>query len=283
MKREIILAENAGFCFGVKRAVDETLKIKDSIDKGIYTLGPLIHNKDVVNDLEKKNIKSINLDNIEFLNKDDVVVIRSHGVKEDVLSTLEKNGLKVANATCPYVTNIQRKAKEYYEKGYQIVIVGDENHPEVIGINGWCNDSAIITSDVDNNLVFPKKVCVVSQTTEKKATWNAIMAKIIDQSKEIVAFNTICAATDERQKSAEDVSKKADMVIVIGGKNSSNTTKLFEICKKNCDNTHHIENINDLTDDIINFKCNIIGVTAGASTPDYIINEVIDLLKNVNI
>lgn len=280
MKRKIILAENAGFCFGVKRAVDETIKVRESSSNAVYTLGPLIHNKDVVENLKKKNINSIDIDNINELNKDDIIIIRSHGVKENVITTLSSKGLNINNATCPYVTNIQKKAKEYFEKGYKIVIIGDENHPEVIGINGWCNDSAIITNDVNTTLEFPRKVCVVSQTTEKKYTWDKIVSKIVSQSKEVVAFNTICAATDERQKSAEDISKKADMVIVIGGKNSSNTTKLFEICISNCPNTYHIENASDLTEDIINFVCNNIGITAGASTPDYIIDEVITILEN---
>lgn len=283
MKRKVILAENAGFCFGVKRAVDETIKVKDNTDKGIYTLGPLIHNKDVVKNLQEKNINSIDLDNVSFLNKEDIVIIRSHGVKESVLKNLSDKGLKVTNATCPYVTNIQKKAKEYYEKGYQVVIIGDASHPEVIGINGWCNDSALITNDINTALKFPSKVCVVSQTTEKKETWNKIVSKIISESKEVVAFNTICSATAERQKSAKDISKEADMVVVIGGKNSSNTTKLFEICKQNCKNTYHIENANDLTDEIIKFDCKTIGITAGASTPDYIINEVIQILENYNI
>lgn len=280
MKRKVILAENAGFCFGVKRAVDESLNAKNKYNKKIYTLGPLIHNKDVVRDLEEKNIEAIDFDNIDKLNKEDVIVIRSHGVKENVIATLNSKGLVVDNATCPYVTNIHKKVNEYYNKGYQIVIMGDKNHPEVIGINGWCNDSALITTADDIESKFPKKVCLVSQTTEKKENWNKVVARVAMFAKELVAFNTICAATDVRQNSAEEISKKADMVIVIGGKSSSNTTKLFEICKKNCEKTYHIENANDLTEDIINFKCETIGVTAGASTPDYIIEEVIKILEN---
>lgn len=280
MGRKVILAENAGFCFGVKRAVDESLKAREIKGKKIYTLGPLIHNKDVVKDLESKEISAINLEDINELEENDVVVIRSHGVKEKVIATLSNNGLTVNNATCPYVTKIHKKVKEHYEKGYQIVILGDENHPEVIGINGWCNDSAIITNINDADRVFPQKVCVVAQTTEKKKNWETVIARIASQSKEMLAFNTICAATDERQSSAEDISKDADMVIVIGGKSSSNTTKLFEICKKNCEKTYHIENANDLTEEIINYDCDLIGVTAGASTPDYIIQEVISILEN---
>ena len=282
MKRKIILAENAGFCFGVKRAVDESLQARENSPKKIYTLGPLIHNKDVVKNLEAKEINAISFEDIDNLEKDDIVVIRSHGVKENVITTLGSKGLIVNNATCPYVTSIHMKVKAHYEKGYTIVILGDENHAEVIGINGWCNDSAIITNASDSdNLEFSKKVCVVSQTTEKKENWERLLSNIVKVSKEIVAFNTICAATEERQSSAQDISVKADMVIVIGGKNSSNTTKLYEICKKNCKNTYHIENASDLTDEIKNFDCKVIGITAGASTPDFVINEVIDMLKNI--
>lgn len=143
--KEVILAQNAGFCFGVKRAVDEAIKIQKQAEKKIYTLGPLIHNNDVVKFLEKNNIYSIELENITTLNKDDVIVIRSHGVSEEVLNLLQKNELKVKDATCPFVTNIQKKVNKYYKLGYNIVILGDSNHPEVIGINGWCNNEAIIS------------------------------------------------------------------------------------------------------------------------------------------
>ena len=146
MERNVILAKNAGFCFGVKRAVDEAIKYQKEFGKKIYTLGPLIHNNDVVNYLEDNDIFAIELSDADSLKKGDVVLIRSHGVKESVIKDLTDKGLIVKNATCPYVTNIQLKVKKCYEQGYKIIIVGDENHPEVIGINGWCNDSAIITN-----------------------------------------------------------------------------------------------------------------------------------------
>lgn len=274
--KKITLADSAGFCFGVKRAVDTALKIKEKYNNEIYTLGPLIHNNDVVDFLKENLIFPIELDNIDSLKENDTIIIRSHGVSEETLNILKENNLNIIDATCPYVENIHKKVKKYYDLGYNIIIVGDKNHPEVIGINGWCNDSAIILKSGAELGNISNKVCVVSQTTERQATWEDVLAKIIKTSKEIVAFNTICSATEVRQKSAESLSKKVDAMVVIGGFNSSNTTKLYEICKKNCENTVHVENLLGITDEFIkdkNIKC--IGVTAGASTPDWIIKEAI--------
>ncbi|MBU3142038.1 4-hydroxy-3-methylbut-2-enyl diphosphate reductase [Clostridium sp. CF012] len=274
--KKITLADSAGFCFGVKRAVDTALKMKDKYKSVIYTLGPLIHNNDVVDFLKENLIFPIELDNIHSLEENDTIIIRSHGVSEEALNILKKHKLNIIDATCPYVENIHKKVKKYYDLGYSIIIVGDKNHPEVIGINGWCNDSALILKSGDPNFNMPNKVCVVAQTTERQATWEEILTLVIKTSKEIVAFNTICSATEVRQKSAEELSTKVDAMVVIGGFNSSNTTKLYEICKKNCENTVHVENLLGIPDAFIkdaNFKN--IGVTAGASTPDWVIKEAI--------
>lgn len=271
----IILAKNSGFCYGVKRAVDMAIKAKEDFNKRIYTLGPLIHNNDVVNYLKDKDIFPIELEDIDNLKENDVIIIRSHGISMDVLNKLKEKNLKVIDATCTYVSNIQKKVQRYYLEGYAILIVGDRTHPEVIGINGWCNNSAIISRDEKDLGNLPKKICVVSQTTEKQEHWEKVLSKVITECKEIIAFNTICSATKVRQKAAEDLSKKTDVMVIIGGKNSSNTTKLFEICKKNCINTIHVENAGEIPDNIINKKNCIIGVTAGASTPDWIIKEAI--------
>lgn len=277
---KVLLAENAGFCFGVQRAVEEALKIKKQYNKKIYTLGPLIHNNDVVKYLEKNDIYAINLDEINQLEKDDVIVIRSHGVSKEVLNTLEEKGLTVVNATCPYVTNIHKKVNKYSDLGYNIVILGDDKHPEVIGINGWCNNSAIITTDGNFEEKLPNKICVVSQTTEKEETWKNTLSNLSSNSKELLAFNTICSATEVRQKSANELSKTVDTMIVVGGKNSSNTTKLYQIAKSNCQNTIHIENAKEITKEFIEEnKEKVVGVTAGASTPDWIIKEVIDIME----
>ena len=278
--RKITLADSAGFCFGVKRAVDTALNMKEKYNNEIYTLGPLIHNTDVVGFLKENSIFPIELDNISRLKENDTIIIRSHGVSEKTLNILKKTDLNVIDATCPYVANIHKKVKKYYDLGYHIIIVGDKNHPEVIGINGWCNDSAVILKSGTELGNISNKVCVVSQTTERQATWEDVLTKVIKSCKEIVAFNTICSATEVRQKSAEELSIKVDAMVVIGGFNSSNTTKLYEICKKNCENTIHVENLLGIPDGFIEDKnVKSIGVTAGASTPDWIIKEAILKMK----
>lgn len=278
--KKILIAESAGFCFGVQRAVEEALKVKEKYKKKIYTLGPLIHNNDVVEYLEKNNIYAIDFNETDALKEGDVIVIRSHGVTKEVIESLENKGLTVVNATCPYVTNIQRKVNKYKGLGYNIVILGDNKHPEVMGINGWCDNSAIITKDGTFDEKLPNKVCVVSQTTEKEQTWKDTVSNVSALSKEVLAFNTICSATEVRQKSARELSSKVETMIVIGGKNSSNTTKLYQIAKENCKNTIHIENAKELTQEFIDENKNkVVGITAGASTPDWIIKEVIDIME----
>lgn len=280
---KVLLAENAGFCFGVKRAVDEAIKTQKQYNKKIYTLGPLIHNGDVVKYLEENNIYAIDINNLDSLNEGDVILIRSHGVSKKVLDDLNEKGLIVINATCPFVTNIQMKVNKFSNEGYDIVILGDEKHPEVVGINGWCDNKAVITNDGEVKEEFSDKVCVVSQTTEKEENWDKTIENLSKkQIKELKSFNTICAATEERQKSVLDLSKTVDYMIVIGGKHSSNTTKLYEIAKQNCANTIHIENASELPQDLLENKdIKNIGITAGASTPDWIIKEVISIMEGL--
>ncbi|WP_368487425.1 bifunctional 4-hydroxy-3-methylbut-2-enyl diphosphate reductase/30S ribosomal protein S1 [Clostridium sp. BJN0013] len=272
----IILADKSGFCFGVKRAVTEAVNAREKFKKKIYTLGPLIHNNDIVNSLKEKGIYPIELDDIYSLEEGDVVVIRSHGVAKDILNLLKNKKINVVNATCPYVSNIQKKVEKYYKLGYDILIVGDINHPEVLGINGWCENTAIISKNGIDLDELPLKICIVSQTTEKQSNWEKVLNIVAKKCKEFIAFNTICSATEFRQKAAEHISKKVDMMVVIGGKNSSNTTKLYEICKSNCNNTIHVENSGEIPDNIIKTnKIKTIGVTAGASTPNWIIKEAV--------
>ena len=272
----IILADKSGFCFGVERAVTEAVNARKKFKKDIYTLGPLIHNSDVVNNLKEKGIYPIELDKIYNLEENDVVVIRSHGVAKYILDFLENRKINVVNATCPYVSNIQKKVEKYYKLGYSILIVGDINHPEVLGINGWCENTGIISKNGVDLDELPLKICIVSQTTEKQSNWEKVLNIVAKKCKEFIAFNTICSATEFRQKAAERISKKVDMMVVIGGKNSSNTTKLYEICKNNCNNTIHVENSGEIPDNIIKTnKIKTIGVTAGASTPNWIIKEAV--------
>lgn len=279
--KNVIVGDKSGFCFGVKRAVDLVIKCQREKGEKIYTLGPLIHNNDVINYLKGKNIYPIEINEIDKLNADDVIVIRSHGVSLEILEKLKKAGFEVIDATCPYVASIQKRVKEYYNLGYNILIVGDKNHPEVQGINGWCKNTALVAkNEGDISSSIGKRVCVVSQTTEKEKNWQNVLNSVIRNSKEIVAFNTICSATEVRQKCAEELSKDVDAMIVIGGKHSSNTTKLYEICIKNCKNTIHIERAEEIPMEILENKDIInIGITAGASTPDWIIEETVNKIK----
>lgn len=285
MNKQVILASNAGFCFGVKRAVDEALEVKEQ-HPGItvYTLGPLIHNSHAVNFLKDKNIEPIELENIETLKSNDFIIIRSHGIPKDIYEYLKEKKLNIIDATCPFVTKIQKKAEEYYKRGYKIIIVGDGNHPEVIGINGWCNNSSIFYKNGKFSEELTNKVCVLSQTTEKQENFEKAIEYVSKHCKEFVAFNTICSATNERQTSATELSSKVDAMIVLGGKNSSNTTKLYEICLNNCSNTIHVESAQDIPESFLNGeKFEKIGITAGASTPDWIIKEAINKMNNENV
>ncbi len=280
MPRHIIIAENAGFCFGVKRAVDITVNYNSNNQSKTYTFGPLIHNDDVVGRLEEQGINKIDQKGIDKLDTSDALVIRSHGTSPEIIEQIEKSGAKIIDATCPYVSSIQKKAKKYYEQGYQIIIVGDPNHPEVVGINGWCSNTAIITRDGSELRALPDKVCVLSQTTEKQSNYEKTLEVVSRLSKDVVAFNTICSATKERQESADKVSRQVDRMVVIGGKHSSNTKKLFEICSANCKDTILVENSSQLPEwSIPENRVEKVGITAGASTPDWVIQDVIEKLR----
>ncbi|MFZ7133992.1 MAG: bifunctional 4-hydroxy-3-methylbut-2-enyl diphosphate reductase/30S ribosomal protein S1 [Eubacteriales bacterium] len=275
---EIILAKTAGYCFGVNNAIEAVEQaIKEYQSIHIYTLGPIIHNQQVIEQLSQKGVNSIdNFDDID----DGVIIIRSHGVGMEILNEAASLNLKVINATCPYVKSIQLKVKEYYEKGYQIIIIGSENHPEVKGINGWCNNRALVINHKNSvpNMKKYDKICVVAQTTITKELFHEVTEEIKKADNDAVVFNTICNATKERQKETEDIAKIVDLMIIVGGYHSSNTQKLLTISKKYCTNTMHIETKKDL--DIFNYKpYRRIGISAGASTPHWIIKEVIDKME----
>ncbi|MFA7572106.1 MAG: bifunctional 4-hydroxy-3-methylbut-2-enyl diphosphate reductase/30S ribosomal protein S1 [Lutispora sp.] len=283
----IILDKNAGFCFGVKNAVAATLKvIEEKKYKKVVTYGPLIHNRQVTDNLAKKGVTEIT--NIpESLDLDSLVIIRSHGVPKSIFDEINSKGFEIMNCTCPFVSRIHKIVQEKYVDGYKIIIAGDSNHPEVIGINGWCNDEAIVLDDekIVDNLPYYDKICLVAQTTISKNLWHRIKERVKDKFKEAEVFNTICSATENRQKSVAELAEKVDTMIVIGGFNSSNTLKLYEISKNICSKTYHIETAEDLPKEKL-MKAETIGITAGASTPDCIIKEVIkvmDDLSNENI
>ena len=272
----VTVAKSAGFCFGVKRAIDT---VYQEIEKGekVFTLGPIIHNEQVVQELEEKGVQVIN--SIEELAdiKDGTVVIRSHGVSEQVIRQLEKYDIKIVDATCPFVSKIHRIVQEKYREGFQIVIIGNRTHPEVEGINGWCKDSAVVletVSEAENFRPDPqKKLCIVSQTTFNYKKFKDMVDIFEKKSYDILVMNTICNATEERQTEAGTIARQSDAMLVIGGKHSSNTQKLYEICSKECPNTYFIQTLDDLNLELFqSFRS--VGITAGASTPNNIIKEV---------
>lgn len=277
------MAENAGFCFGVKRAVDTSVHIDKNGSSNIYTFGPLVHNKNVTDLLKAKGINEVDITSLNKLSSGDTVIIRSHGVPPSVMEYIKATGAEVIDATCPYVSAIHKRIKKYYDLGYQIIIVGDENHPEVIGSNGWCDNTAIITKDGSNLNITAEKVCIVAQTTEKRTNLEKVEEIVSKQCQNVVTFNTICSATKERQTSAEETAKLVDAMIVVGSKSSSNTTKLYEISSKYCEKTIFAENSSEIPEWLFeDDNIRKVGITAGASTPDWIIEEVLDSITKYN-
>jgi len=273
----VTVAKTAGFCFGVKRAVEKVYEQIGKTDKPIYTYGPIIHNEEVVKDLQEKGVSVI--DTMEELAalRDAVVVIRSHGVGKEVYDLLEGHGVELVDATCPYVKKIHKIVFEQSSAGNQVVIVGNEAHPEVQGIKGWGNAETKVIESLEDfeklNLLKEKQICIVAQTTFNYNKFQELVEKISRKSYDINVLNTICNATQERQVEAKKIASEVDVMIVIGGKNSSNTQKLYEICQKECNKTYYIQTLDDLNPECISSACNV-GITAGASTPNNIIEEV---------
>ena len=275
---EVKLAETAGFCFGVKRAVETVYEEVESCDgEKIYTYGPIIHNDEVVKDLNSKGVQVINtLDELKAL-EEGIVIIRSHGVSKDIYNILNKKGIKCVDATCPFVKKIHKIVEKESEKGTYIIIIGDEKHPEVKGIKGWAKDhvSVIKTEKEAREYSAPENanVCIVSQTTFNYNKFKYLVEIITKKNYNISVLNTICSATKERQTEAESIAREVDAMIVIGDKHSSNTQKLFEICSNACNNTYYIQTLEDLDVSQLN-SVETVGITAGASTPKNIIEEV---------
>ena len=280
---EVKVAKTAGFCFGVQRAVDKVYELIGSCPDRLFTLGPIIHNEEVVNDLEKKGVRVASEDDLRTLPEGSTVVIRSHGVGKEVYDHLEECGLSYVDVTCPFVLKIHRIVEKESRAGAHIVIIGDPDHPEVVGICGWCmGPYTVIRTEQDAlEFVFPadKNICIVSQTTfnynKFKDLVEILSKKRYDNTvlNILNILNTICNATEERQKEAKSIAGEVDTMLVVGGRHSSNTQKLFEICKKECENTYYIQTPVDLDSDM--FQCSsYVGITAGASTPKKIIEEV---------
>jgi (E)-4-hydroxy-3-methyl-but-2-enyl pyrophosphate reductase len=263
------IARNSGFCFGVKRAIKIALEATQK-ENDIVTLGPIIHNPQMVRKLENKGVHKV--EDITDINGRSTI-IRSHGVKKEIMERLNREGIEVINATCPYVSKTQQVAKELHEKGFQVIIMGDKDHPEVIALRSYVDGDVIIVNKARQLLDQKfKKVGIISQTTKQIEDLEEIVKVLISRSDELYVVNTICNATTVRQSSTVDLAKESDLMIVIGGKNSSNTKMLAKICRKFVE-TYHIETESEIDSKWFNGMENI-GITAGASTPDWIIVEV---------
>ena len=274
---EVIVAKTAGFCFGVERAVNQ---VYDQIKKGdgpIYTLGPIIHNEKVVRDLEEKGVKVLNSENEISALTEGTVIIRSHGVGKHIYDMLKAQGVQIVDATCPFVKKIHRIVQEQNLQGRRVIIIGDETHPEVEGIKGWGDARTMVVKNEEQMEKLPsftgEKLCIVSQTTFNYNKFKDLVEKFEKKGYDILVLNTICNATQERQVEAERIASQVDAMIVIGGKNSSNTRKLYEICQKECKDTYYIQTLDDLNPESVN-SVRSVGITAGASTPKKIIEEV---------
>lgn len=276
---EVIVAKNSGFCFGVKRAVE--LVYNQTGKSNIYTFGPIIHNEDVVNDLSVKGVRIINsIEEAKNLEKG-IVIIRAHGIPASYYEKLTKAGHEIVDATCPFVLKIHRIVKKATENNEFVVIIGDEKHPEVQGIMGSAKGNCIVIDNekdaeffIENNPNSRKKLCIVSQTTFNYNKFKYLVEIFEKKSYDTIGvLNTICNATEDRQTEAESLAATVDAMIVIGGRNSSNTQKLYDICKNVCEHTYYIQNADDMD---YTELCGMsrVGITAGASTPNRIIEEV---------
>ena len=274
---EVKVARHAGFCFGVKRAVDKVYELIETQERPIYTLGPIIHNESVVEDLESKGVRV--LKGVEEFPKvgDGVVVIRSHGVGREVYRRMEQLGISYVDVTCPNVLKIHKIVERESKAGKNIVIIGNAKHPEVEGICGWSVTTPTVIETVQEALNYSanpgKSLCIVSQTTFNYNKFKELVEILEKKRYDNNVLNTICNATEDRQRETKQIAKEVDTMLVIGGKHSSNTQKLYEISRCECGNTYYIQSPVDLDSEMFQ-SSSCVGITAGASTPNKIIEEV---------
>jgi len=275
---EIKLAKNYGFCFGVKRAIEIAENSRDAT-----TIGPLIHNNEEINRL-KDNFNVITSNDISELGAAKKAIIRTHGIVKDDFEALKKSDIEIIDATCPFVTKPQQIVEEMSNYGYKIIIFGDVKHPEVKGVMSYAINEPIVVMSVDDlkSIKINQKVAVISQTTRKISEFEKIVNYLIENIKEVRVFNTICNATFENQEAACELSLEADVMIVIGGKNSSNTKQLFTISEENCADSYLIENEKELEEEWFRGK-SLCGISAGASTPDWIIDKIVETIREITV
>lgn len=276
---EILLADKAGFCFGVRRAIQTAF---DAASRGrVYCLGPLIHNPQEVERLRKAGVLTVS--DVSELSKGDFVIIRSHGVPPSVLAAAQVNGLKVIDLTCPFVAKAQRHAESLRSEGYRVVVVGEKAHPEVQSIVGYAGEGAVVieTPKDIGPARLSGRIGVVAQTTQSYGNFSQIVLNLLRLSKELKVFNTICNSTTERQDAARSLAAHVEVMIVVGGRNSANTTRLVTICRQEGRTAHHIETADEIMPEWL-AGTKRVGVAAGASTPDWIIQDVLKRLREMS-
>ena len=276
---EIITAKRAGFCFGVKRAMDITVEMAKESGRGVYTLGPIIHNPQVIAKLEEDGILPINEDEIRG-REISALIIRTHGIPCHLYDNISSQGIRIIDATCPFVKKAQRYAKLLKENGYQVVILGDINHPEVKGLMSYAGDDVVVVDEHSALHALKSKVGVVVQTTQPVEALKKVLSRIVDQAQEVKVYNTICNSTALRLRETEEMARRADVMVVVGGKNSANTSQLAGLCRSLSVSTYHIETAGEI--DPAWFEgARSVGITAGASTPEWIIKDVERRIRDI--
>ncbi|MBI4683230.1 MAG: 4-hydroxy-3-methylbut-2-enyl diphosphate reductase [Nitrospirae bacterium] len=276
---KIKIGKKAGFCFGVKRAIDITFNLAKEDNKGLYTYGPLIHNPQVVEELKLKGVKTV-----DDLTSPDIrtIIIRTHGVSPEVYAETSKMGYNVIDATCPFVKKAQNFAQILNDEGYQVLIIGDKEHPEVQGLIGFAEGHAVVAGDPDHLPALKNKVGIIVQTTQPFDTFKKIVLQVISTVREVKIYNTICDFTAQRVRETRELAKKVDLMIIVGGKNSSNTNQLVKLSKDVCAKVYHIETAEEIREEWFQGVENA-GITGGASTPQWIIDDAVKKIREISV
>lgn len=276
---KINIARKAGFCFGVKRAIDITFNLAREDNKGLYTYGPLIHNPQVVEELKQKGVLTV-----DDLRSPDIrtIIIRTHGVSPEVYAETSKMGYNVIDATCPFVKKAQNFAQILHDEGYQVLIIGDKEHPEVQGLIGFAGGHAIVADNADQLPALKNKVGIIVQTTQPFDTFKKIVLQVINTVREVKIYNTICDFTAQRVKETRELAKKVELMVIVGGKNSSNTNQLVKLSRDVCAKVYHVETAEEIMEEWFQGIENV-GITGGASTPQWIIDDAVKKIREISV
>ncbi len=273
------IARKAGFCFGVKRAIDITFNLAKAGNPGLCTYGPLIHNPQVVEELERRGVKTVN----DLASPDiETIIIRTHGVSPEVYAETSQMGYNVIDATCPFVKKAQDFAQILKKEGYQVIIIGDRQHPEVQGLIGFAGGDAFVAGDADQLPPLKKKVGIIVQTTQSFDVFTKIVLQVLSNTREVKIYNTICDFTAQRVKETGALAKKVEHMIIVGGKNSSNTNQLVKLSQDVCAKVYHIETADEIREEWFR-DVESVGITGGASTPQWIIDDVVNKIREISV